>query len=46
MTPLHWAAEWNSPDVAEILIRSGADIHVKDNVSFTPMRILELSISL
>ena len=30
---MHWAADNDRTDVAELLIRSGADIHLKDKVS-------------
>lgn len=36
LTPLHLAATWNSnPDVAEALIRAGADVNAKGGVSGT-----------
>ena len=31
-TPLHPSSYFNSTDVAELLIRSGADVHARDKV--------------
>ena len=36
MTPLHMAVERSSLDVAELLIRSGADVNSKDKVCSKP----------
>ena len=36
MTPLHFAAEKNSLEVARLLIEHGADVNAKDSV-FTPL---------
>ena len=33
MTPLHWAATNNHPDVMSLLISHGADVNMKDWVS-------------
>lgn len=33
MTPLHFAARKNSVGVAELLVKYGADVNARDNVS-------------
>ena len=38
MTPLHFASEYNSPDVAELLIRSGAHLDANGYVSATQIK--------
>lgn len=38
-TPLHWAAYIGRPDIAEALIGSGADVHLKDNDGKTPLQL-------
>ena len=30
-TPLHWAARWNMPEVAKVLLTNGAQVNVRDN---------------
>ena len=39
-TPLHVALLKSSFDVAELLIRSGADVNAKDQVSPTPIHLM------
>ena len=42
LTPLHVAAEKNSADVAELLVRSGADVNARNEVGdafFSPLCI-------
>ena len=41
-TPLHVAAEYNCNTVAELLIRSGADVDAKDEVGTSLICILIL----
>ena len=31
-TPLNWAAQYGNPEVVTILLDSGADVDMKDNV--------------
>ena len=45
MTPLHKAAERNSKDVAEILIRSGADVNARDKVNTALAAVSDICIS-
>ena len=37
-TPLHWAAEKNHAEIAELLISAGADIKAEDSWSMTPLQ--------
>ena len=41
-TPLHLAAEQNHVDVAELLIRCGADVNAAEDVSTDPTRFTNL----
>ncbi len=36
-TPLHWAANEGSVEIARILIDAGADLNVQDNLGWTPL---------
>jgi cytohesin len=36
-TPLHWAAEHDYPDVAELLLNAGADLEATTSWSATPL---------
>ena len=38
-TPLHWAAEKNYTEIAELLISAGADINAEDSGGITPMQL-------
>jgi ankyrin repeat protein len=38
-TPLHWAAENNSKNVAELLITNGADVNAEDKYGNTPLLV-------
>jgi ankyrin repeat protein len=42
-TPLHDAAMSGHADIVKLLIGSVADINVKDNNGFTPLRVADLS---
>ena len=37
--PLHMAARFAHPDIATLLIKSGAAVHVRDSSSFTPLHL-------
>ncbi|HEY2114242.1 MAG TPA: ankyrin repeat domain-containing protein [Candidatus Angelobacter sp.] len=37
-TPLHWAAEKNNPELAELLLSAGADISAEVSWSMTPLQ--------
>lgn len=39
MTPLLYACENGAEDCVEVLLKEGADIHVKNNAGRTPLRI-------
>jgi hypothetical protein len=38
-TPLHWAAERGSVEMAELFISKGADVNVQDNENVTPLHV-------
>jgi ankyrin repeat protein len=42
VTPLHWAAYFNSEGVAELLITYGADVNAKMNNGGTPLQLAAL----
>lgn len=44
LTPLHSAAHRNSTDVAEQLIKSGADVNAKDKVSTTILIYITITV--
>ena len=46
MTPLHKAAENSNVDVAELLIRSGADVNAKDKVSSAHFHHFDIALCL
>ena len=37
-TPLHWAAEKNYPELAELLLSAGADINAEVSWGMTPLQ--------
>ena len=38
LSPLHWAAKYNKPEIVKLLIKAGADINAPDSYSgFTPL---------
>lgn len=37
LTPLHEAAKWNDPDIVELLLENGADIHAKDEEGYAAL---------
>lgn len=41
---MHWAAENNSKDVAELLLRTGAGVSAKNKVSTTRIKISDMSL--
>jgi ankyrin repeat protein len=38
-TALHWAAHWNDVDVAEALIRAGANVNAANDLGVTPLLV-------
>jgi ankyrin repeat protein len=38
-TPLHAAAAWGREDVAQLLVRNGADVNARDNYGHSPLEI-------
>ncbi len=36
-TALHWAARWNNPEMADLLIRAGANVKAQNRFGATPL---------
>ena len=39
LTPLHWAAQWNHAEIADLLIAAGADANAADRYGVTPLTL-------
>jgi ankyrin repeat protein len=39
VTALHWAAHWNDPDIATLLIRAGANVNAANDLGVTPLSL-------
>ena len=39
LTPLHWAAQWNHAEIADLLIAAGADASAADRYGVTPLTL-------
>ena len=38
-TALHWAAYWGDLDMADLLLRAGADVNAKDDLGVAPLAL-------